>query len=612
MIRKAILLFCMLHCMLHAGEVSAQNKQDSIFFLANKKGLLGKIGKSVSVNHTINNTPQENALKNAASFEPYLGKIIRTIQIQKSGFSKSKKDSSASLKQFFNQLGDALHVNTKEKIIRNNLFFTEGDKLYPNLMADNEKFLRDLQYLQDSKIIVEELLTTQDSVDILIVLKDVFPIGGSISEATPDKTIFEFNNDNLLGSGNRFQFNNLIDIKRQPTYGFGMTFLKRNIAGSFVNLAIGYKNQNPAFNSNLREETSAYIKGELPLVSPYHALTGGMELSKNKTLNRYSADSSFQQFYQYNYTNFDGWIGLNIGAKQQTKLNFNGRLKKILAVRFFNRDFSTIPKNQLLNYDSRFNDLSGIITSYTLFEQDFYHTNFIYGFGRNEDVPEGFNLSFTTGWTNKNDFPRWYGGFDYRRNYFNKKNNYFNYNLKGGAYYNNDRIEDISFLGSLEMFTRLRRLGASTWYSRHFLSGSFTQQINTFLNDPVRLSSMYGLPLLRDPETKSSGRASLNVESVMYNTWKLLGFNFAPFSFVNFSYLKDHGRSNATGDFYSAFGGGVRTRNENLVFGTIELKISYLPRTVAVLNTWKISLTTDLQFRYITELVNKPDFIRVN
>jgi len=598
--------------MLHSGIVFAQNKQESVFFLANKKGILGKIGKSVSVNYTINNKPQENALKNAADFEPYLGKIIRTIHIKKIGFSKSKKDSSASLKQFFNQLGDELHVNTKEKIIRNNLFFTEGDKLYPNLMADNEKFLRDINYLQDCKIVIEELLTTQDSVDILIILKDIFPIGGSISEASPDKTIFEFNNDNLFGSGNSIQFNNLIDIKRQPTYGFGMAFLKRNIAGSFVNLTLGYQNQNPAFNSNLREETSAYIKGELPLVSPYHAITGGIELSKNKTMNRYSADSSFQQLYQYNYTNIDGWIGFNIGAKQQTKLNFNGRLKKILAVRLFNRDFSTIPKNQLMNYDSRFTDLNGIITSYTLFEQDFYHTNFIYGFGRNEDVPEGFNLSFTTGWTNKNDFPRLYGGFDYSRNYFNKKNSYFNYNLKGGAYYNYNRLEDISLLASLEMFTKLRRLGASTWYSRHFLSGSLTQQINTFLNDPVRLSSMFGLPLLRDPETKSSGRASLNVETVMYNTWKLLGFNFAPFSFVNFSFLKDYGRSNVTGDFYSAYGGGVRTRNENLVFGTIELKISYLPKTVSVLNTWKISLTTDLQFRYITEFVHKPDFIKVN
>lgn len=284
----------------------------------------------------------------------------------------------------------------------------------------------------------------------------------------------------------------------------------------------------------------------------------------------------------------------------------------MLALRIMRRDFTKVPAIQATVYDSRYTDLTGILATFTLFEQDFFHTNFIYGFGRNEDVPEGFNLSFTSGWTNKNGFSRIYAGFDYQRNYFDKKNTYINYNFKAGAYINQQRIEDISLLTSVELFTRLRRLGSSTWFSRHFFSGSLTQQINTFLNDPVLLSSIYGLPLLNNPTTRSSGRATVNAETVFYNTWKFFGFSFAPFGFCNISYLKDAGRTKISGDLFSAVGAGVRTRNENLVFGTMELKAYYFPKTVAGMNPWNITFSTNLKFRYITELIKRPDVVQVN
>ncbi|MFZ2783018.1 MAG: hypothetical protein WAZ36_01365 [Sediminibacterium sp.] len=592
--------------------VAQVQQQDTVFFLAKKQGLLGKIGKSISVNNPIPNLTAEGIHKNADEFEPYRGKVIRKIHIHKLGFSKLINDTGTNVQNFFSNLGDALHTRTKAKVIANNLFFTSGDLLYPNLMADNEKLLRDLSYLQDARITIAPAGTETDSVDVLVFTKDVFPIGGSMDEGGTSRARFEINDDNLFGSGDRIQIQHLFDAKRTPAYGIGIEYLKRNIAGSFVNITVGYQNQNPAFNSGRREEQSVYVKGSLPLVSPYHAFTGGFEISMNKTANRYGNDSLYKRMYQYNYRNVDVWTGFSLGAKQNLKLNLASRYKRLLALRIMRRDFLTVPEIQATAYDSRYTDLNGILASFTLFEQDFFHTNFIYGFGRNEDVPEGFNLSFTGGWTNKNGFSRLYAGFDYQRNYFDRKNTYLNYTFKAGAYYNQQRIEDISLLTSIELFTKLRRLGASTWYSRHFFSGSLTQQINTFLNDPVLLSSIYGLPMLNNPITRSSGRATINAETVFYNTWKFFGFSFAPFSFCNISYLKDIGRTKISGDLFSAFGAGVRTRNENLVFGTMELKAYYFPKTVVGMNPWNVTFSTNLKFRYITELIRRPDVVQVN
>ncbi|MDP1843649.1 MAG: hypothetical protein Q8K64_09540 [Sediminibacterium sp.] len=587
-------------------------KTDSVFFLAKKPGLLGKIGKSVSVNSPVVSLPQEGFLKNAENFEPFRGKIIRRINIRKIGFNKSVNDTSFESKNIFNDLGNALHTSTRSKVILNNLFFSKGDSLYPNLLADNEKLLRDLSFLQDAKLQVEKINGIKDSVDIVVYAKDVFPIGGSVGELTPDLVKLEMNDDNLFGSGNRIQIQHLIEAKRTPSYGIGIEFLKRNIAGSFINVALGYQNQNPAFNSGRREEKSMYIRADLPLVSPYHSITGGVEISSNKTQNLFIDDSTYQQNFQYNYRIFDGWMGFNIGAKKQLKYNFTSRLKKIISFRGVSRDFLSVPKIQAISYDSRYTDLSAALSSFTIFEQDFYHTNFVFGFGRNEDLPEGFNLSFTGGWTKRNNVERIYIGAEYERSYFNRRGSYMNYIVKLGSYYNQGKFEDISFLASAQSFTRLRKLGNSRWYNRNFLGGSLTQQFNTFLNDPVRLSSIYGVPLLRNPDTKSSGRFTLNAETVFYNTWKFFGFSFAPFGFTNISFLKELGNFSFDGDFYGTIGAGVRTRNENLVFGTMEMKAYYFPKTVNNMSPWNLTFSTELKYRYTTTLIHRPDVVQVN
>ncbi|OYY19051.1 MAG: hypothetical protein B7Y69_10125, partial [Sphingobacteriia bacterium 35-40-8] len=161
-------------------------------------------------------------------------------------------------------------------------------------------------------------------------------------------------------------------------------------------------------------------------------------------------------------------------------------------------------------------------------------------------------------------------------------------------------------------FTRLRKLGNSKWLIRHFLSGSLTEQINTRLNDPLRLSSIYGIPDFNNVNSKISFRATANCESVFYNTWKFVGFNFAPFGFANLSYLKESGIPIVKGDLYTALGIGVRTRNENLVFGTMELRASYYPRTINNMPVWNITFNTALQYKYNSSLVKRPDFVTVN
>lgn len=601
--------FCMC-CNLYAQDKDLQSS-DSI---TTTRKLFNKVVQSISVNNPIpvSGTPMQEATKNAVDFVPYEGKFIRYVYVNKLGFNKLLADTSITQNNFLNRLGNTLHKPTRYPVIRKNLFFKAGERVDPDLFSDNIRYLRDLSFIQDASIVIIPIQNNADEVDVMVLFKDVFPIGGSVPEFNTSLLDIEINNDNTFGSGNRMRVRQYFDTRRNPAYGYGFEYLARNIGGSFLNIAAGFQTERPAFNSGRREENAYFIKGDLPLVSPYHPYTGGFELSVNNTSNAYNPVNVYNQQFKYGYFNADLWLGYSLGAKEKMLDNLGVRKRSILSGRMIHRYFTARPDTLKMIYDSRYNDITGVLFSYTFFERDFYHTNFIYGFGRNEDLPEGFSLTFTGGWADRQDISRMYFGAEYQRSYFNSKKAFLNYTVKAGGYINQNQPEDLSALVSLELITPLKKLKAKNWFMRHFLSGSITAQKFIRLNDPLRVSSIYGIPRIRNTRIDGTARITLNAESVFYNTFKLAGFNLAPFLFSNLSYLKLSASDPENGSVYSAFGTGVRTRNENLVFGTIELKTYFFPKVVELMSPWNISLSTNLRFRYQTTLIQKPDFVVVN
>jgi hypothetical protein len=91
-------------------------------------------------------------LRNDKPFQRYSGRIIREVNIRVLEFGVPIADTSTHAKFKLKRLANSLHRDTREFVVRNNLFFNEGEKLSPYLLGDNEKYLRDLPYLLDAKI----------------------------------------------------------------------------------------------------------------------------------------------------------------------------------------------------------------------------------------------------------------------------------------------------------------------------------------------------------------------------------------------------------------------------------------------------------------------------
>ena len=147
---------------------------------------------------------------------------------------------------------------------------------------------------------------------------------------------------------------------------------------------------------------------------------------------------------------------------------------------------------------------------------------------------------------------------------------------------------------------------------RNFVHISAAGQYRTLLNEPLYINNTFGLAEFRRGDLQSAARITARGESVFFNSWSFYGFRFAPFVFGGFSLLKPIGANWAKSDGFSSLGGGVKSRNENLVFGTVELRMFYFPRVIAGMNRFRVDFTTDLRFRFVSQFIKRPDFMSVN
>ena len=574
------------------------------FFLARKKGLFGRLGRSISTD--------ENYLpvKTVNPFLRFAGKKIHSIDVEGLGFDKSITDTTVE-KSFFLKVANKLHYTTRDKFIRSNLFFKENDYVIPLLLADNERFLRDQEFLQDAMIIVKTNDSNNEWVDIIVLTRDVFSLGGRINISSKNKVELEAKEENLYGTGSRLLVNGLYDKQRSPGSAFGAEFLKRNIFNRFLNARVGFSDYQHAILTGLQSQRSYYFIFDKPLVHRYKKWTGAFELRFNDAMNNYMPDSVFNDLYNYNNLQMDVWAGYNIGNLRTSIVKGLKSFDHFIALRSFYTNFNTVPLRFADTFNYNFANINGFLFSYNIFRQNFYRSNFIYGFGRNEDLPEGLSASLTAGWANKQGKRRNYYAFNIEGYYLSHTGKFYSYSLKGGAFSYQQNLEDIDLLIGGDHFTSLKKIGIR-WRTRQFFGFNFAKKFRNDLSNPLFLQSDYGLPYFSNSLIEGQMRFSLKAESVFFNLNKFLGFRFAPFVFSDFTMITPTGESVSNSSGYSAVGGGFRTRNENLIFGTIEVKGYFFPRTTADMKNWRVDISTNVRFKYNSTFFKRPDFVLTN
>ncbi len=563
----------------------------------NYKKLLKAISHSPPANPSVLNEKSEEL------YTKYQGKIIRTIIIKHLGFDKTVLDTTRSLKNYIAKTANKLHTNTREVVIRNNLFIREGKPLNPYRVADNERLLRNINFMLDARIYVKPISETSDSVDLLVVTRDVFSLGGSFVPSSLAKYQLSLQDVNLSGQGQTVRFGQVFDLTRTPRYGYEGSYGINNIGGSFIGASLGYTSLNDGISAGNENENSYYLNLTRPLYQPFARFAGGIQVSYNQSANVYKKPDSV--FAKYTYTVQDYWLGYSFGHKKLPNDLKENRNRKFIAIRGYNQHFLNSVNTNLTELDRFvYRDLTTLLAQLTFFRQDFYKTQYVLGFGRTEDIPYGYRISFTSGWERELGNKRPYFGTELYYNKVRPSGTILTFDANMASYFLKANSQDAYASFNFTRYSKIYKLGKMI--IRNQLASGYAAIINQKVKRGLDIRDINGVLGFLPDSLLGFQRATFSQETTVFTPYKLLGFHLAPIVRVDLALIRRFVPFFQSGNFFSGYSVGIRARNENLIFNTIEARLFYYPSTVELLGHYRLSITTNFLIKYPSNLINKP------
>jgi hypothetical protein len=109
----------------------------------------------------------------------------------------------------------------------------------------------------------------------------------------------------------------------------------------------------------------------------------------------------------------------------------------------------------------------------------------------------------------------------------------------------------------------------------------------------------------------ADNRLILSLQSVLYTPRAILGFRIAPFTQIDMVSIncKD---CKYQRDAYWGLSAGLRTRNENLIFGTLEFKATYIPKDEHGESKFVFGFKQNLRVKNTGTFASEPTLIRYN
>jgi hypothetical protein len=585
-VKGFVFIFCMFFLL---ADLHGQEKKDST---RQQSAVRKAIGRGIALISTAPNDTIKNEWS-SSNFEGYANKIVRKIEIDFIGLDRSVYDTTKRVNRTVSRIANSLHTQTKENVIRNHLFVYKNKPLNPFLLADNERFLRSLDFILDARMVVTPIEGT-DSVDIMVITRDVFSLGGSLG-GSPTAPEFSLYDANLAGGGQRFQFSGKLDPGRDPRFGYSLQYQKSSLLGSLANLEMAYTELNNGVSLGSENEYAYYVRLHRPLVSPYSRLAGGLEVSNNWSRNIFNRPDS--AFLNYKYQLVDTWAGYNLGIKSELA----NRNRYFLAVRYFDNFFSQRPAQEVIREQVRYASSSGLLGELTFYRKNYFKTRYVVGFGRTEDIPIGVSVSVAMGYLTLLGKERPYGGvkIDYLR--ASKRGDFYEIKLESGGFVQ-EKSEDVLLKAAASFYTRARNAGKSKL--RTFVGGGYTALFNKMTSQFLSVGNRQVFGFVGD-SILGTHQVFAKTETTLYIPFSLAGFRFAPFIGIdavqtNCLVCKEQV------PVIVGLNGGVRTRNENLIFGTMELRFTFIPDDGRGKNQFGFSFRQNLQVRNATNFIVAP------
>lgn len=551
-------------------------------------------------------------IKSQKPYAAYEGKIIRKIYIKKENVFNENVVDTFFIKTpaWIEKVSEAMHEKTKTFVVRNNLFIQNDSIVDEKRLADNERLLRTLPYMHDARIFVKEVPHSKDSVDIEVLVQDLWTIGGYFIPYDINYIEWKLYDENFLGMGQSLTYRGQYRTPRARTLGHEITYIKDNLAGTFINPYIRYSQLNGGVRVGRQDETSITFGAIRPIYMPTARLAGGYFYSQNWSVNTMGQDTSF---YSYKYHVHDIWSGITFSGFKITGDDYDivskqNRSRLFLSARYYNCQFERQPTQEAAFKSPQYNNTSLTLGQATYFRFDYYKTRYIYGFGRTEDIPYGYSYLINSGVQETLDQLRYYLGAATFNSWITKKGDFFFLDLRTSAFYNTtNHLQDFFIKGEGTYMSKIHLLGR--WKSRFYITANYAKIIRPQFNGGLNINEANGLQQFYSASLLGFQTSTFSVMTNMFPRFRLMGFRFAFVLLAQVAQIGTETEFLFNNKLYTGGAIGFRMKNENLVFDEVDLRFYFFPNSPADVSSFKIVTSTTPRLRINLRGIGSPGLI---
>jgi hypothetical protein len=497
-------------------------------------------------------------------YSTFEGKTIRNIDIVTlDPFGYSAADTTVIPQHFLSNTGNKLHIKTQVITIRNLLIIRNNEPFNSLRVKESERLIRSQNYVHDVTFYVVSAGKKSDSVDIFIRELDKWSTipAGSISTS---KIKVEITEKNFLGSGHDFQN----DFTRNISTGinaYNIDYFIPNIRNTFITTTLHYRVD--GYDNSIKS-----FDFDRPFFSPLAKWAGGAYFASQIKNDSLKDINSIYVPFNLKFKTQDYWAGkaLQIFKDDTEKEQITSLILTVryLHIRYLEKPTELIDPLQIYSSENFYFAAIGIST------RKYVQDKFVFKYGVIEDVPVGNVIELTGGYQVRNNSGRPYFGVRFSWGSYNEWG-YLSSNFEYGTFFHSSHAEQGVVTTSINYFTGLIEIGK--WKFRQFVKPQLTVGINRFSYDSLTLNDGYGLDGFNSSSLSGTKRILLTLQTQSYSPWNFIGFHFGPFLTYSMGMVGDAINGFKDSKMYSQIGLGVLIKNENLVFNTFQISISFYP-----------------------------------
>ncbi len=495
-------------------------------------------------------------MKSTSPYDEFEGKVIRNRKVIRINAFGTEIDNPIEFDQSkADRLLNSTYAKTRPFVLNQYLVFRAGDTVSSLEMADNERLLRELPFVEDARIII--VPADSNLVDVAVIVRENYPYGFSFQfDGIPSGTV-KLYDKNFAGLGHELALTLPYNFDEYEYPGFGIKYAVRNIARTFSDLELDFSD-----GLGSTKMGGIYRRGFTTSDTKY-AWSASIRLNyTSEDLDTMVTPEPLRFVYH------DYWGARSFMLDRESVTRF------IVSARYNINNVFRRPEIDDNSY-YRLQSYQLITGSLAISSQRFINTSLIYSYGRTEDIPYGYLLELTGG-RELNEFKyRNYGGFKASYGNVFTRFGYLYGGISFSTFFNQGNTEQGLFETRLRYFTPLIKAGGSK--IRTFVNLYYIRGFDRYTDEYLYLRNNDLIRGFRNDSITGNNRFIATFEPVLFTARPRLGFRFAIFAFADAGFLIRGAVNSGDYDYISALGAGVRIRNDRLVLNTIQIRLAWYP-----------------------------------